>query len=87
MIYSSARQNNYHYGISTQESRHSGLASYDAGDSWDPYIEMTAVWSLSASWNVTVSGRYTRLNNEIKNSPMVGKNGLFSMWTGVSYTF
>ncbi|MFC0141797.1 MipA/OmpV family protein [Erwinia mallotivora] len=87
LVYSSDRQNNYYYGISKQESRRSGLASYDADDSWNPYLELTAAWSLSSNWNATLSGRYTRLASEVKDSPMVNKDSLVSVWTGISYTF
>ncbi|MCX8955893.1 MipA/OmpV family protein [Erwinia psidii] len=87
VVYSSAKQNNYYYGISKQESRRSSLASYDAGDSWDPYLEMTASWSLTPRWNATLSGRYTHPGSAVKDSPMVNNDFLLSVWTGVSYTF
>ncbi|MFG6074915.1 MipA/OmpV family protein [Erwinia sp. OPT-41] len=86
-LYSSENQNDYYYGISKNESRRSGLRSYEADDSWNPYLELTAAWSINQSWNATVAGRYTRLSDEVKDSPMVDKDSQVSVWTGISYTF
>ncbi|MGE9550007.1 MipA/OmpV family protein [Erwinia amylovora] len=86
-LYSSANQNDYYYGVSKAESRRSGLGSYEADDSWNPYLEMTAAWSINQNWNATLSGRYTRLSSEVKNSPMVDRDSQVAVWTGISYTF
>ena len=85
--YSSENQNDYYYGVSGDESRRSGLKRYDADDSWNPYLELTASYKFASDWNVYAATRYTRVGDEIKDSPMVDKswNGLFS--TGVTYTF
>ena len=85
--YSSENQNDYYYGVSGDESRRSGLKRYDADDSWNPYLELTASYKFASDWNVYAATRYTRLGDEIKDSPMVDKSwtGLFS--TGVTYSF
>lgn len=85
--YKSENYNDYYYGVSGHESRRSGLKRYDADDGWNPYLELTANYNFASDWNVYASGRYTRLSDEIKDSPMVDKswNGIFS--TGVTYTF
>lgn len=86
-IWSSKNQNRYYYGISGHESRRSGLNRYSPDDSWSPYIELTADYRLNDSWRATLAGRYTRLDSEVTDSPMVDKNGETSLWTGISYTF
>ncbi|MCQ7044058.1 MipA/OmpV family protein, partial [Escherichia coli] len=47
----------------------------------------SASYQLNDSWSVYGIGRYTRLGDEIKDSPMVDKSwaGVFS--TGVTYSF
>ena len=86
-LYSSENQNDYYYGVSKSESRRSGLRSYDADDSWNPYLELTAAWAINQQWNATFSGRYTRLGSEVKNSPMVDNDSQVTIWTGIGYTF
>lgn len=85
--YSSDNQNDYYYGVSKSESRRSGLGSYEADGSWNPYLELTAAYAINQSWNASVSGRYTRLSSEVKDSPMVDNNSQVTVWTGISYTF
>jgi len=85
--YSSENYNDYYYGVSKREARRSGLNSYSADDGWDPYLELTASYNFLGDWSVYGTGRYTRLSDEIKDSPMVDKSwsGLFSV--GVTYKF
>lgn len=79
--------NDYYYGVSKAESRRSGLNSYSADDGWDPYLELTASYNFLGDWNVYGTGRYIRLSDEVKDSPMVDKSwsGIFSV--GVTYKF
>lgn len=86
-LWNSSNQNDYYYGVSSGESQRSGLDRYEADDSWSPYLELTGAWSISEHWNATVSGRYMRLGDEIKDSPMVDKSSQMLLWTGISYTF
>lgn len=86
-LWNSSNQNKYYYGISSAESDRSGLNRYDPDDSWSPYLELTGGWKISDSWNATVSGRYVRLGDEIKDSPMVDKSSQVLLWSGISYTF
>ncbi|VYU61225.1 MipA/OmpV family protein [Metakosakonia massiliensis] len=85
--WNSDNQNEYYYGVSRSEARRSGLDSYDPEDSWNPYLELTASYSLTDNLSVYGTGRYTHLSDEIKDSPMVDKSwaGIFS--TGVTWRF
>lgn len=86
-LWNSANQNRYYYGINSDESRRSGLSSYRPDSSWSPYLELSAGWKIDDNWNATLSGRYSRLGGDIKDSPMVDNNAQMLLMTGVSYTF
>lgn len=83
----SSNFNDYYYGISGKESRRSGLNAYNAGSSWSPYAEVSANYALTQSWKVFAYGRYTRLDSEVKDSPMVDKSYTTLVAAGVSYAF
>lgn len=85
--YSSDNYNDYYYGVSHKEARRSGLHSYDADDGWNPYLELTASYKFAPDWNVYGTGRYSRLSDEVKDSPMVDKSWTGLMSVGVTYSF
>ncbi len=79
--------NKYYYGISTEEAQRSGLRKYTPDESVTPYAELNVNYTLTENWNIYGGARYTLLPDEVKNSPMVEKDSLLSLWTGFSYTF
>ncbi|AKJ42593.1 MipA/OmpV family protein [Pragia fontium] len=83
----SSNFNDYYYGISGHESRRSGLEQYNAGSSWSPYAELTANYRFNPNWSAFATGRYTRLDSEVKDSPMVDKSYTALIATGITYTF
>ncbi len=85
--YHSENYNDYYYGVSHKESRRSGLNSYDADDGWNPYLELTASYKFAPDWNVYATGRYNRLSDEVKDSPMVDKSWTGLMSVGLTYSF
>lgn len=85
--WNSANQNRYYYGVSGHEAAHTGIRSYRPDDSWSPYAELSVNYRISEQWNASLTGRYTRFDNEIKDSPMVDKSGQAIVYTGISYTF
>lgn len=85
--WSSEDQNQYYYGVSRHESSKSGLRHYDPNDSWSPYLELTASYRLAENWNVFGAARYTRLSDEVTDSPMVDKSWAGILSTGVTYSF
>ncbi|WP_437610634.1 MipA/OmpV family protein [Erwinia sp. V71] len=86
-LWNSANQNRYYYGVSGNEAARTGLNSYRPDDSWSPYVELGLDYKINASWRANLVGRYTRLGDEIKDSPMVDTDSQTMIWTGVSYTF
>ncbi|MDR0805811.1 MAG: MipA/OmpV family protein [Enterobacteriaceae bacterium] len=87
MSWNSSDFNDYYYGVSGHEARRSGMRQYSASSSWSPYAELTANYKLASNWNTFVSGRYTQLDNEIKDSPMVNQSYSALFVTGVNYSF
>jgi len=85
--WSSDNENEYYYGVSRNESRKSGLRSYDPEDGWNPYVELSVNYKLNEAWSVYGVGRYTRLSDEITDSPMVDKTWTGLLSTGVTYSF
>ena len=85
--WNSANQNRYYYGVSGHEAARTGIRSYRPDDSWSPYAELSVNYRINAQWNAALVGRYTRFDDEIKDSPMVDKSGQTALWTGISYSF
>lgn len=85
--WNSANQNRYYYGVSGHESVRTGISRYRPDDSWSPYVELSVNYHLSEQWNASFTGRYIRFDDEIKDSPMIDKNGQAVVWTGISYSF
>ncbi|MFH8134699.1 MipA/OmpV family protein [Pantoea osteomyelitidis] len=86
-MWNSANQNRYYYGVSGHESARTGISRYQPDDSWSPYVELSLNYRLNEQWNASVVGRYTRFDDEIKDSPMIDKSGQTTLWTGISYSF
>lgn len=85
--WNSENQNQYYYGVSHKESRRSGLSHYNPDDSWNPYLQLAVNYNLTDSWSVYALGRYTRLTDETKDSPMVNKSWTGILSTGITYSF
>lgn len=85
--WNSANHNNYYYGVSSDESRRSGLSTWDAGSSWNPYVELTVNYAITDNLSVYGMGRYVRPGKAIKDSPMVDSSWTGALLTGVTYKF
>lgn len=83
----SERQTDYYYGISSKESRRSGLEKYDPDSAFSPYLTFDVAWSFAENWRLMGGGRVTFLSDEIKDSPMVNESYVYSTFAGISYSF
>ncbi|RLM26852.1 MltA-interacting protein MipA [Brenneria alni] len=83
----SEHMNRYYYGVSGQESARSGFGRYRPGDGWAPYVELSANYQINPSWSAWAVGRYTRLSDETKDSPIVDSSYSALMSVGISYRF
>lgn len=87
VLWNSKKQNDYYYGVSSQESSRSGLKAYDPKDSFSPYFQLALDYPFANGWEASVNARYTVLSSEVKNSPMIDKSGYTSLGLGINYTF
>ncbi|WP_266156594.1 MipA/OmpV family protein [Dyella silvatica] len=85
--WNSQKLNNYYYGVSQREAARSGLAYYRADSGVTPFFSIDAGYAFTPSWSAFAQVRYTHLNNEIKDSPMVDKTGMTSYLIGVVHRF
>lgn len=87
LTWTSKDYNRYYYGVSDKESARSGLSAYRPGDGWAPYAELSAAYRITDSWSAWANGRYIRLADEVKDSPMVDRSYTLVFGAGVSYRF
>ncbi|WPM85857.1 MipA/OmpV family protein [Apirhabdus apintestini] len=86
-VWSSENQNRYYYGVSSHEAARSGMDRYKADSDWNPYVELSVNYKLDKSWSIYGMGRYIRLGDEVKDSPMVDRTWTGVLLTGVNYSF
>lgn len=87
VLWASKKQNKYYVGVSQNEANRSGLSSYQPGDSWSPYVEMTLGYKITKNWKTLLVGRVTKLDNEINDSPMVAKDYNTTLAATINYQF
>ena len=87
MDWSTSRYQNYYYGVSGNESSKSGLEEYRPGAGVSPYVGASLVVSPTDSVDIFCSGQVNFLNDNIKDSPMVGKERTHSVTGGLIYNF
>jgi outer membrane protein len=85
--FSSEQITDYYYGISSSESQNSGLPAYNAPAAFSPFVGLTAIYSYSLRWNVAISTRLNRLDNNIMKSPMVDQQYVFTTFLSLTYNF
>lgn len=83
----SRRHNDYYFGVSQRESLRSGLPAYRPDSGATPYASLTLSYAFSDSWQAFVLGRYTRLDNGARDSPMTARNGTVLIGGGIVYQF
>lgn len=85
--FNSKKFNDYYYGVSEKESNRSGLSKYNSGSSLNPYFLLGFDYAISQNIKVFSHGRYVVLTDKIKDSPMVGRSGGLSLFSGFTYSF
>lgn len=85
--WSNAQNTRYYYGISEEESEHSGFSAWRPHDSYVPYLQLAVNYAWSKQWNTwsEITGRF--YPSTISDSPMVNKRDVTELTVGVSYTF
>lgn len=62
------------------------VCGYNPNDSWSP-TELSASYNFLGDWSVYGTARYTRLSDEVTDSPMVDKSWTGLISTGITYKF
>ena len=79
---------NYIYGISDKQVDNSvGRALYDAGSVTNYSVGLSAFYQLDKSWNLIASAQYTKLDDAVTDSPLIGDDKVTSAFIGASYSF
>ena len=86
-VWTSSDYNDYYYGVSSRESRKSGLKRYKADGGISPYLGLKAQLEISENWDAFVNTKAVFLSEEITDSPMVNEDVKYSIGTGVTYSF
>lgn len=88
--FGSAGQNNHYFGITPQGAAASGLPAFRAGSGMTHLTAWPAVvWRITDSWALGGGFAYTRLGDEVANSPIV-QRGSRDNWVGgigIAYTW
>jgi outer membrane protein len=76
----------YYYGVQPDEAV-AGRGAYDVGDSLNPFAGLSVTYSFNEKWYALTSVRYTWLDDEITDSPIVEDHRDLLLMTGLLYTF
>lgn len=85
-VWDSEKQLEYYYGVSGHEARRSGLSEYNPNAAVSPFISLEANWQFTEKLSLMAAEKVLFLNDEIKDSPMVGDGQVFSTFVGLRYT-
>ncbi len=87
IYWQSKEYTDYYFGVSSRESRKSGLERYEAGGAVSPYLGLSLNVSLTRHWGLFCKGELLFYDREIRKSPMVDKAVYQGLNMGVLYTF
>lgn len=83
-IWQDARYNDYYYGVDEIEARPARPAfEPDADVGWRAKLRIG--YELTSKWLLLAGVSYERLSEEVRSSPIVAEDGLFSWDIGVAY--
>jgi len=79
---------NYIYGVSdTQVDVSVGRTAYTVGSATNYSVGLSAFYQLNTDWNVIASAQYTKLDDAIADSPLIGEDKVTGIFIGASYSF
>lgn len=82
---SSRTLSNYYYGVAQGESN--TFDAYELGSTVNYQSGIVANYQLNKQWNINAMLKYSQLDDDIKNSPIVADNNLSTAMLSVSYHF
>ena len=79
---------NYIYGISAEQVDNSiGRTAYTTGSVTNYSAGLSAFYQLDKSWSLIASAQYTKLDDAIADSPLIGDDKVTTVFVGASYSF
>lgn len=87
--YMSENYTDYYFGIKDSEAARgiNNGKSYKADDSVNFETGVRGMIKINKSFNVFLTASYTRYGNSIADSPLVKDRDIYTVGTGVSYSF
>jgi outer membrane protein len=85
--YQSKEYVRYYYGLSSQESASSKVASYQPSGSFNRFVGLIADIGLSDEYHLNCQIRRKWLGNAIQSSPLVNQGNLDTGYISVSYRY
>lgn len=76
----------YYYGVRTSEVA-VGRPAYGAGYSINYSAGVNMIYTLDEKWDILAGFNYTWFDDEIKDSPIVSEDGVYSIIAGAAYKF
>ncbi|MBU1236680.1 MAG: MipA/OmpV family protein [Gammaproteobacteria bacterium] len=80
----SSKYTAYYFGTDAGEGGH---PAYEPGMALNPYLAIHTSSPLAENWNLAFTLRNKALDEEISNSPIVGRNSRWNAYVAVSYEF
>ncbi|NQZ90762.1 MAG: MipA/OmpV family protein [Moritella sp.] len=79
--------NNHLYGVSAEEAKRSGFSEFDAGWSGQLFVGVSFYMYLSKNVRLIASTRYSKLDYDLADSPIIKSDTVLSGVIGASYIF
>ena len=86
LAWRNAKLNDYYYGVTPGEAT-AGRPAYSAGAGLNASLGLYASYQLSQNWRLLGGASGTLLSSQIKDSPVVSKRFLPSVYVGAAYDF
>ena len=86
LAWRNAKLNDYYYGVTPAETT-IGRPAYSAGAGLNASVGLYTTYQLSQNWRLLGGASATLLSSQIKDSPVVSKRLLPSVYVGAAYDF
>jgi outer membrane protein len=86
LVWNSGTYNDYYYGVRAREATDARPA-YKPSDSFEPYAGILFRTEITSNWIALASLRWELLSDEVQDSPIIDKQGVYSTFIGLSYIF
>lgn len=84
--YNSAKYNNYYFGVERNEAT-INREYYRPKAGIDTALGLSVINEFNDRWSIAVNAEYKQLSDEAKESPIVARDNITSVFVGVSYSF